>query len=53
MQSGDIANTKIAYADNLADPFTKPLTTKVFEQHVDGMGMRYNPDWQLAQVGDC
>ena len=45
VQRGDIAITKIASADNLADPFTKPLTTKVFEQHVDGMGMRCNPDW--------
>lgn len=43
MQRGEIAITKIAFADNLADPFTKPLTTKVFEQHVDGM--RCNPDW--------
>ena len=31
VQRGDIAITKIAYADNLADPFTKHLTTKVFE----------------------
>ena len=45
VQRGDIAITKIASTDNLADPFTKPLTTKVFEQHVDGMGMRCNPDW--------
>jgi len=45
VQRGDIAITKIASADNLADPFTKALTTKVFEQHVDGMGMRCNPDW--------
>ena len=45
VQSGDIAITKIASANNLAGPFTKPLTTKVFEQHVDGMGMRCNPEW--------
>ena len=42
---GDIAITKIASADNLANPFSKPLTTKVVEVHVDGMGMRSNPNW--------
>ena len=42
----DIAITKIASGNNLADPFTKLLTTKVFERHVDEMGMRCNPDWQ-------
>ena len=53
VQRGDIAITKIASMDNLADPFTKPLTTNVFEQHVDKMGMRCNPDRHSAQVGDC
>ena len=45
VQRGDVAMTKIASVDNLADPFNKPLITKVFEQHVDGMGMRCNSDW--------
>ena len=45
VQRGDIAIIKIASTDNLVDPFTKPLTTKVFERLVDGMGMRCNPDW--------
>ena len=53
VQRGDIAITKIASVDNLTDPFTKPLTTKVFEKHVDGMGMKCNLDWHWAQVGDC
>ena len=44
VQRGDIVITKITFVDNLAYPFTKPLTTKVFEWHVDGMGMRCNPD---------
>ena len=35
-QRGDIAITKRASTGNLADLFTKPLTTKVFEQHVVG-----------------
>lgn len=53
VQRGDIAITKIASADNLADPFTKPLTTKVFKQHVDGMDMRCNlpgiePKWEIV-----
>ncbi|XP_057468143.1 secreted RxLR effector protein 161-like [Actinidia eriantha] len=33
-QRGDIAMTKIASAENLADPFTKTLTIKIFESHV-------------------
>lgn len=39
-----IVVTKITSVDNLADPFNKPLTTKLFERHVDGMGVRPNPD---------
>ena len=31
---------KIASEDNLADPFTKSLTARVFDQHVEGMGLR-------------
>ena len=45
MQMGDIAVTRVAYANNLAYFFTKPLTTKVFEQHVDEMGVICNLDW--------
>ena len=30
---------KVASEDNLADPFTKTLTAKVFEGHVKGMGI--------------
>lgn len=44
VQRGDIA-AKIAFANNLADPFTKPLITKVLERHADGMGVRCNLDW--------
>ena len=46
MQRCDIVITKIASANNFADLFTKPLTTKVFEQHVDEMGKGCNLDWR-------
>ena len=36
---------KVASADNLADPFTKPLSQKVFEKHIKDMGLRYMYDW--------
>ncbi|MCQ7013088.1 hypothetical protein M9Y11_19915, partial [Clostridioides difficile] len=36
----DVVVTKIASADNLADPFTKTLTAKAFDGHVEGMGIR-------------
>ena len=37
--------TKIATMDNLADPFTKALPSKVFDSHLDSIGLRYNPSW--------
>ena len=40
VQRGDVIVSKIASADNLADPFTKSLATKVFEDHLEGMGLR-------------
>ena len=42
---GDVAVTKIASADNLADPFTKSLTAKAFDSHVEGMGLRCSAAW--------
>ena len=35
---GDVAVSQIESEDNLADPFTKGLSQKVFDQHVEGMG---------------
>ena len=32
--------TKISTHDNLADPFTKALSGKVFDSHLEGLGMR-------------
>ena len=37
---GDVAVSQIASEDNLADPFTKALSQKVFDQHVEGIGVR-------------
>ena len=37
---GDVAVAKIALLDNLADPFTKTLIIKVFEKHVEDLGLR-------------
>ena len=37
---GDVAVTKIPTLDNLADPFTKTLTEKQFNKHLEGMGLR-------------
>ncbi|OIT33734.1 retrovirus-related pol polyprotein from transposon tnt 1-94, partial [Nicotiana attenuata] len=38
-QRGDAKVLKIASEDNLADPFTKSLTQKIFDKHVEGMGV--------------
>ena len=40
VQHGDVVVTKIATADNLADPFTKALPQKVFERHLDSLVLR-------------
>ena len=37
---GVVEITKIASEDNLADPFTKSLSEKVFAKHVEGMGVK-------------
>ena len=40
VQCKDMSVTKIATADNLADPFTKALPRKVFERHLDSLRLR-------------
>ena len=37
---GDVAVSQIALEKNLADPFTKGLSQKIFDQHVEGMRVR-------------
>ena len=53
IQRGDVAITKIASANNVADPLTKALSQKVFEKHLEAMGIKYMYDWFLVQVRDC
>ena len=45
VQRGDVLVTKITTAGNLADPFMKALSTKVFDRHMDSIGIRCNPNW--------
>ena len=45
VRCGDVVVTKVASADNLADPFTKALTSNVFQLHVDKMGIRCDILW--------
>ena len=42
VRRGDIVVTKVTSTDNLADPFTKALTSNVFQLHVDTMSVRYH-----------
>ena len=42
---GDIVVTMIASSQNLADPFTKALPAKVFDRHMDKLGVRRMSDW--------
>jgi hypothetical protein len=41
----DVEITKIASANNVAEPFTEALPQKVFEKHLDIMGVKYMYDW--------
>ena len=43
--------TKIATTDNLADPFAKALSTKVFDRHMDCIGIRCNLNWIMSASG--
>ncbi|KAA0050871.1 gag/pol protein [Cucumis melo var. makuwa] len=36
---GGVTVTKVSSEQNMADPFTKPLTAKVFESHLHGLGL--------------
>ena len=40
VSKGDTVVSQIASEDNLAEPFTKGLSQKIFDQHVEGMGVR-------------
>ena len=40
---GDIHSRKSTSEENLADPFTKTLPVRVFEKHVDYMGVKSLP----------
>ena len=44
IERGDTVVTKIASEENLADPFTKTLPVRVFDKHVDHMGVKSLPD---------
>ena len=44
-QRGDARVLMIALEDNLADPFTKSLPQKIFDKHVEGMGVRVVDAW--------
>ena len=40
VEGGHVTVWKITLADNLAYPFMKTLTRRVFERHVEAMGIR-------------
>ncbi|KZV23760.1 vacuolar amino acid transporter 1-like [Dorcoceras hygrometricum] len=42
---GDIAVERVASADNVADPLTKPLPGPLFEKHRETMGLRLMSSW--------
>ena len=45
VEQGDIDLRKIDGKENIADPLTKPLGIKEFDDHKRKMGIRYLTDW--------
>jgi hypothetical protein len=45
VKSGDINILRVASVDNIADPFTKPLSQVQLERHLEKMGVRFMADW--------
>ena len=45
VNKGDTKVSQITSENNLADPFTKGLAQKIFDQHVEGMGVRCIASW--------
>ena len=43
VRRGDVVVEKIASTKNLEDPFTKTLSTRVFDRHRDSLGVRCVP----------
>ena len=41
----DIVVCKIRSEDNVADPLTKALTPRLFDRHMEAMGIRYDRNW--------
>ena len=42
---GDVKVSQIVSDDNLTDPFTKGLTQRIFDQYVEGMGVKCIASW--------
>ena len=42
---GDVIVRRVNSMNNVADPLTKALTPKIFERHVESMGIRYHREW--------
>ena len=54
----DVKVSQITSEDNLADPFTKGLTRKIFARHVEGKEFRciascFESKWEIVRVVDC
>ena len=45
VERGDVVIERVTSEDNVADPFTKPLSISVHEKHRESMGLRYMNSW--------
>ena len=45
LHRGDVKVSQIASEDNLTNPFTKGLTQRIFDQHIEGMEVRCIASW--------
>lgn len=45
ISNGDVSILKVASADNVADPLTKPMSQSQLDRHTEKMGIRYMAKW--------
>ena len=45
ISNGDVCILKVASADNVADPLTKPMSQSQLDRHTEKMGIRYMAKW--------
>ncbi|KAL0385994.1 UNVERIFIED_CONTAM: hypothetical protein Sradi_2993700 [Sesamum radiatum] len=52
VRRSDVRMDRIASAENMTCPWSKPISQIGHTQHLEKMGLKYMGDWLKGQVGD-